>query len=74
MEVIFEVSTGEEGRVFGSVSSKQIVEEFEKQYGIKLDRRKFKDPKPINTLGLNKVEIELYKGVIGQLVVRLKEK
>lgn len=74
MEVSFEVSTGEEGRVFGSVSTKQIVDEFESKYGIKLDRRKIKDPKNINTLGLNKVDIELYKGVIGQIIVRLKEK
>lgn len=74
MEISFKVSTGEEGRVFGSVSTKQMVEEFEKKYEIKLDRRKFKNSKPINTLGLNKVDIELYKGVIGQLVVRLTEK
>lgn len=74
MEVSFEVSTGEEGRVFGSVSTKQVVLEFERKYGIKLDRRKIKDPKPINTLGLNPIDIELYKGVIGQIIVRLKEK
>lgn len=74
MEVSFEVGTGEGGRVFGSVSTKQVVEEFEKKYGIKLDKRKIKDSKAINTLGLNRVDIELYKGVIGQIIVRLKEK
>lgn len=74
MEVSFDVSTGEEGRVFGSVSTKQVVEEFEKQYGIKLDKRKIKESKAINTLGLNPIDIELYKGVIGQIIVRLKEK
>lgn len=74
MEVSFDVSTGEEGRVFGSVSTKQVVEEFEKQYGIKLDKRKIKESKAINTLGLNPVDIELYKGVIGQIIVRLNEK
>ncbi len=74
MEVSFEVPTGEEGRVFGSVSTKQVVEAFEKQYGIKLDKRKIKDSKAISTLGLNRVDIELHKGVIGQIIVRLKEK
>lgn len=74
MEVAFEVSTGEEGRVFGSVSTKQVVEEFEKLYKIKLDKRKIKETKTINTLGLNRIDIELYKGVIGQIIVRLKEK
>lgn len=74
MEVSFEVPTGEEGRVFGSVSTKQVVEEFEKRYDIKLDKRKIKNSSAINTLGLNRVDIELYKGVIGQIIVRLKEK
>ena len=38
--VIVKVKSGDNGRVFGSVSTKAIAEEFQKQFGIKLDKRK----------------------------------
>lgn len=74
LEVAFDVSTGEGGRVFGSVSTKQVVEAFRKTHNITLDKRKIKQTQPISTLGLNRIDIELYRGVIGQLIVRLREK
>lgn len=74
MEVKFELPIGSEGRVFGSISTKQVVEEFQKVYQIKLDKRKIKDTAPLSTLGLNKIDIDLYKGVVGQIIVRISEK
>lgn len=70
----FDMKTGKEGKVFGSVSTKQIAEELEKQYGIKVDKRKFVDNGPISTLGLNPVKVELYKNVIGVINVHLLAK
>ncbi len=66
----FNVKSGAEGRVFGSVSTKQIVQELEKQ-GIKVDKRKILDTSPIQSLGVTKVRIELHKNVIGTIRVRL---
>lgn len=60
----FHVNSGAEGRVFGSVSTKQIVEALQKE-GIKVDKRKILDTDPIVSLGVTKVRVELYKGVIG---------
>lgn len=68
----FPVKTGENGRVFGSVSTKAVVEQLEKQYNITIDKRKIKDAQPLALLGLNTIEIELFKGVIGKISVRLK--
>lgn len=66
----FHVRSGAEGRVFGSVSTKQIVEELAKK-GIKIDKRKILDTAPIVSLGVTKVRVELYKGVVGTVNCRL---
>jgi ribosomal protein L9 len=66
----FKVNSGAEGRVFGSVSTKQITEALNKQ-DIKVDKKKFLDTQPIQTLGVTKVRIELYRNVIGTVNVQL---
>lgn len=70
----FDVNSGSEGKVFGSVSSKQIVETLEKEQKIKLDKRKFVDSNPLTTLGYHDVKVELFKGIIGTVRVHLKSK
>lgn len=69
----FHVKSGKDGRVFGSVSTKQIVEELRKQ-GINVDKRKILDTSPVSSLGVTKVKVELYKDVIGTINVHLLEK
>ena len=69
----FHVKSGKDGRVFGSVSTKQIVEELAK-HNIKVDKKKFLDTDPVASLGVTKVRVDLYRGVIGTINVRLKEK
>lgn len=72
--VEFKVKTGEGGRVFGSVSSKQIVEGLNKQHGIKVDKRKLIDVHNVASLGTTRVKIDLYKNkVIGEINVHLSE-
>lgn len=70
MELRFQVKAGKEGRVFGSVSTKQIVEQLRRQ-GISIDKHKILDTYPISSLGVTKVRVELYKGVIGTISVHL---
>ena len=70
----FVMSSGKERRTFGSVSTKNVVEEMMKVHGIKLDKRKFIQARPIQSLGYTKLKIELYKGVIGTVTVHTKEK
>ena len=69
----FTVNSGDGGRVFGSVSTKQIVEELHKK-GYKVDKRKILDTSPIVSLGVTKVRVELYKGVIATINVNVKGK
>ena len=73
MKFQFLVNANDDGRVFGSDSTKQIVEELAKQ-GIRIDKRKILDTDPIVSLGVTKVRVELYKGVIGIVNCVLKGK
>lgn len=61
------------GNVFGSVSTKQIVQEMAKQ-GYNIDKRKIIDTQPISSLGTTIVKVELFKGVIGEINCHVSEK
>lgn len=70
----FQLSSGKDGRTFGSISTKNIVEELLKKYDIKVDKRKFINARPIQALGYTRLKIELYKDVIATVNVHLSEK
>ena len=72
--VEIKAGTGKEGKLFGAVSSKEIVEEYKKQFNVELDKRKFIDFNPIAALGFTKIQVELYKDVIGTITVHVIEK
>ncbi len=65
------VKSGENGKVFGSVTSKEIGENLEKQYGIKVDKKKIDLKESIKNLGMFNVEIKLYDGVIAKLKINV---
>lgn len=68
----FHVKTGEGGRVFGSVSTKQIVAQLHDKYGIRIEKRKVLDNDAIATLGYTDVKVDLYKNkVIGVIRVHV---
>lgn len=67
IDVEFKAKVGSDGRMFGTISPKEIVEGMEKQWGIKLDKRKFVDKYPANALGYTRLKIELYKGDEGEV-------
>lgn len=61
------VQAGENGKIFGSVSSKEISENLEKQYKINIDKKKIELKEPIKVLGTRTVEARLFEGVIGKI-------
>lgn len=65
----FKVKTGGNGKVFGGVSSKEIAEKLEKDHSIKVDKKKIELKDAIKTLGITKVQIKLYEGVVGTLSI-----
>ncbi len=71
-QVVIKVKTGEQDKVFGTVSSKQICEELAK-LGIKIDKKKINIEYPIDVLGTHKVKVNLHKKVEGEINVILKK-
>ena len=65
------VKAGENGKIFGGVSSKEIAENLEKQHNIKVDKKKINLKEIIKTLGIRTVEIKLFEGVIAKLKVQV---
>lgn len=63
------VKSGENGKIFGGVSTKEIAQELEKGYKIKVDKKKIDLKETIKVLGTQTIEIKLFEGVIGKLKV-----
>ncbi|WP_172198959.1 50S ribosomal protein L9 [Saccharibacillus qingshengii] len=64
--------SGEGGRLFGAITSKQIGEALSKQ-GFKVDKRKIELDEPIRTLGVTQILIKLHKDVKATLKVQVSE-
>ena len=72
-EVEIKTKAGEDGRLFGSVSSKQVIDAYQKQHDIKLDKRKLNMPDTFKSLGYHKVSIKLHNEVEAELKVHVVE-
>lgn len=69
----FSTKAGEGGRLFGSITSKQIAEELQKAHNIKIDKRKIELPDAIRSLGYTNVPVKLHSEVTSTLKVHVKE-
>ena len=67
------VKIGENGKLFGKINSKQIADEFKKQYGIEIDKRKIQLKGNISSLGSYELEIKLHKKVSAKIEVLVVE-
>lgn len=72
LTVKIKAKAGEGGRLFGAISSKQVVEAMEEQFSIKLDKRKL-DMDSIRALGITQVKAKLYHDVTAVLKVHAVE-
>ena len=61
------VKAGENGKIFGGVTAKEIAENLKKEYSIEIDKKKVLLPETIKNLGTFTVEIKLYEGIIAKL-------
>lgn len=63
VKVVIKVQCGEDGRIFGSVTGKDISEALEKQYKFKLEKKNIRLKSPIKTLGEYDVEVWVHQQV-----------
>jgi large subunit ribosomal protein L9 len=73
LTVELSAKAGEGGRLFGSITSKQIAEELQKKHNIKIDKRKIELEDAIRALGYTKVPVKLHTEVLATLNVHVKE-
>lgn len=63
------VKAGENGKIFGGVSAKEISDLLKEEYKIEVDKKKIELKETIKTLGVRTITIKLYEGVIGDLKI-----
>ena len=65
------VKAGENGKIFGSITSKEIAQELKNQHQIEIDKKKILLKDSIKELGAFQIEIKLYEGIIGKLKINI---
>lgn len=71
MTIEFKVKAGENGRLFGAITAKEIAETLKKDYDIVVDKKKILLPEGIKVAGTTKVEIKLNEGVVAELKIKV---
>lgn len=71
-ELIFKVPVGEQQKMFGSISTKQVIEKLA-EMGYYIDKTQLKNTANLNTLGIHKINIQLFKGVDASVKVNIQE-
>lgn len=70
-QITFKLKAGENGKIFGSVTSKDIADELNKKYYVEVDKKKVMLNDAIKNLGTYNVEIKLFEGISGTLKVNV---
>ncbi len=72
-QVVVKLKTGEGGKTFGSVSSKEIAEAAKEQHDMDIDKKKIQLTDPIKNLGVYEVVVKLHPQVSAKLKVKVEE-
>ncbi len=74
IKVQLTAQAGTDGRLYGSVTSKEIVQALKEQHDITVDKRKVVMPEPVKAFGTYVFEVKLYPEIPGKLTVTVSEK
>lgn len=69
--IVIRTKAGEKGRLFGSVTSKEIADTISQQLDVKVDKRKIILDEPIKNIGVHPIQIKLHPDVQAQVKVRV---
>ena len=72
IELLIKVKAGENGKIFGGVTNKEISEELKKQHNLEIDKKKIILKENIKNLGKFNVNIKLYEGIVSKLTVKVE--
>ena len=72
LTICVNIKAGENGKVFGSISAKEIAASAKAQHGVELDKKKIQLAEPIRSFGDFEVPIKLHPQVTGKLNVKVQ--
>ena len=72
MRVVITTKAGEGGKLFGSITSKDIADALKEQHGIAVDKRKIVLEQPIKETGVTRVKIKIYPEIAATIPVEVK--
>lgn len=67
----FKIKAGENGKIFGSVTTKDIADELNRKYFVEVDKKKINLSEAIKTIGLYDIDVKLHEGIIGKIKVNV---
>ena len=70
--VVVKTKVGDNGRLFGAITSKDIAAAISEQTGIEVDKRKIVLDKPIKETGVETIEIKLFQDIKAKVVVKIE--
>ncbi len=73
IQVVVKIKGGEGGRVFGSVSSKEIAAACKEQHNLEIDKKKIQLPESLKNFGAYEVAVKLHPQVTAKLTVKVEE-
>ncbi|MBR3147155.1 MAG: 50S ribosomal protein L9 [Eubacterium sp.] len=73
MRVTIVTKAGEGGKLFGSITTKDIAEALKEQCGISVDKRKIVLDQPIKEVGVTRVKVKIYPEITGTIAVEVKD-
>lgn len=65
------VKAGENGKIFGGVTAKEISEQLKKKYNYNIDKKKIDVKETIKTIGIFTIDLKLFEGVVGKLKIHI---
>lgn len=71
IEITLKVHVGESGKLFGSITSKDVAEEFLKTTGLDIDRRKIELKEPVKGLGKHKAVVKVHPEITPEFIVHV---
>ncbi|MCX7923019.1 MAG: 50S ribosomal protein L9 [Clostridia bacterium] len=73
LQVVLKVKAGENGKLFGSITSKDISEKLKSDFNIDIDKKKIVMPDALKTVGTTELEVKIYPEVSTKLTVKIEQ-
>lgn len=73
MKVEIVTKAGEGGKLFGSITTKDIADALKEQHGINIDKRKIVLDQPIKEIGVKRVKVKIYPEITATIAVEVKD-